>query len=143
MVLDRRLVHAQRNADRLRHCAQYLPEGGAVTLLPPRIPKKAKRASRWRSQAHCNFVRSHACCACGSMTAIEVAHVRLGSHAGMGQKPDDWNTVSLCRDCHAEQHRIGEQTFWRGRRLDELLTAFQGSSPRSREIQDARRDRGL
>jgi hypothetical protein len=28
-------------------------------MLPARIPKKPKRSTRWRSQAHCNFVRSH------------------------------------------------------------------------------------
>jgi hypothetical protein len=57
--------------------------------LPPRIPKKAKRATRWRSQAHLAFVRSFACANCGSMVSIEAAHVRLGSGAGMGTKPDD------------------------------------------------------
>lgn len=111
--------------------------------LPPRIPKKPKRASRWRSQAHCSFVRSHACSCCGSTAGIEVAHVRIGSGAGIGQKPDDWNTVSLCRDCHARQHREGERTFWAGTPLSELLGAFQKASPRAREIADAKRERGL
>jgi hypothetical protein len=75
-------------------------------MLPQRIPKPKKRATRWRSQAHCNFVRSHGCsvAACHGVP-IEVAHVRNGSGAGMGQKPDDWRTASLCRYHHAEQHR--------------------------------------
>lgn len=30
--------------------------------LPRRIPRPAKRSTRWRSQAHLNFVRSHECC---------------------------------------------------------------------------------
>ena len=84
-------------------------------MLPPRIPKVPKRATRWRSAAHCNFVRSHACSACHSTAAIEVAHVRLGSGAGMGQKPDDHRTVSLCHECHSRQHRLGEATFWQGK----------------------------
>ena len=110
--------------------------------LPARIPRKAKRATRWRSQAHCNFVRSHACSNCGSMAGIEVAHVRLGSGAGIGQKPDDWNTVSLCRDCHAKQHSVGERTFWAGRDLDALVWAFVKASPKRREIEDTIRERG-
>ena len=113
-------------------------------MLPRRIPKPAKRSSRWRSAAHCNFVRSHACCNCWSDVAIEVAHVRLGSGAGMGQKPDDWRTVSLCRECHQAQHRVGEQTFWGNRKRDlgfdveALIEAFCKASPKAREIREAR-----
>jgi hypothetical protein len=68
------------------------------------------------------------------MTAIEVAHVRIGSQAGVGQKPDDFRTVSLCRDCHAEQHRVGERTFWKDRPLNQLLAAFCANSPKRFEI---------
>lgn len=113
-------------------------------MLPPRIPKKPKRASRWRSQAHCTFVRSHACCMCGSTAAIEVAHVRVRSGAGMGQKPDDWNTVSLCgtpNGCHARQHREGELTFWAGKDVSALIAAFIAASPKRREIEQAQRER--
>jgi hypothetical protein len=104
-------------------------------MLPRKIPRPAKRASRWRSQAHCNFVRSHACSVCDSAAGIEVAHVRNGSGAGMGQRPDDWRTVSLCRDCHATQHRVGEQTFWRGLEVEKLIAAFCKASPKSYEIE--------
>lgn len=58
--------------------------------LPRRIPKKAKRSERWRSQAHCTFVRNHECCVPGcSARPIEVAHVRRGSDGGTGRKPSD------------------------------------------------------
>ena len=117
-----------------------------MTFLPPRIPKKAKRASRWRSQAHCNFVRSHACSNCGGTAAIEVAHVRLGSGTGVGQKPDDFRAVSLCRDCHSQQHRIGEATFWTKvarRDPDALIHAFNRASPKRHEIEAVMRERGL
>lgn len=113
-------------------------------MLPPRIPKKAKRESRWRSRKHCDFVRSHACCNCGSMAGIEVAHVRMGSGAGMGQKPDDWRTVSLCGDCHRLQHSHGEPSFWRayakehGCTVEELINAYCKDSPVAREIKEAR-----
>ena len=110
-------------------------------MLPPRIPKKAKRASRWRSQAHASFVRSHACCVCRDTAGIELAHVRNGSGAGVGQKPDDWRTVSLCRDCHAEQHRIGERTFWEDRNVEGLIAAFIKASPKRREIEEAMKER--
>ena len=113
--------------------------------LPPRIPKKTKRATRWRSQAHCNHVRGFACCVPGcDGRPIEVAHIRLGSGAGMGQKPDDWNIVSLCRDHHAEQHRLGERTFWRSvaqRDPWALRDEFIKASPRRSQIEQAMQER--
>jgi len=112
-------------------------------MLPPRLAKKRKRDSRWRSPSHCNFVRSHACSVCGETAGIEVAHVRLGSGAGMSQKPDDWRTVSLCKECHTRQHNIGERTFWAGRDVEALIAAFIAASSKRREIQDAMRERGL
>lgn len=112
-------------------------------MLPPRIPKKAKRSSRWRSPAHCNFVRGHACCACQGTAAIEVAHVRIGSGAGMAQKPDDWHTISLCRECHANQHRVGEVAFeaFHGFSMAEMADAFAKASPKAAEIRAIRQER--
>jgi hypothetical protein len=116
-------------------------------MLPPRIPKKAKRASRWKSQAHRDYVRSHACCKCGSMTAVEFAHVRLGSGAGMGQKPDDFRGISLCHDCHTgaalAQHNVGERTFWRGVDVEGLIAAFIKTSPRRAQIEQEMRERSI
>lgn len=115
-------------------------------MLPPRIPKKPKRESRWRSQAHLTFVRSHQCSVpgCASMP-IEAAHVRLGSGAGLGQKPDDFRAVSLCRDHHAMQHNVGEATFWEiatTQDVESLIAAFCKASPKAREIADEKRARG-
>ncbi|MFT4056883.1 MAG: hypothetical protein QM681_20425 [Novosphingobium sp.] len=116
--------------------------------LPRRIPKAAKRASRWKSTAHRDFVRSHACCNCGSDVAIEVAHVRIGSGAGMGQKPDDWRCVSLCHECHhSDQHLNGERSFWAayklrtGQDVETLLDQFAEASPRAAQIRQAKRER--
>lgn len=103
-------------------------------MLPRRIPKAPKRSTRWRSQAHCNFVRQHACTNCGSVSAIEVAHVRKGSGAGIGQKPSDFRGVSLCRDCHSKQHTVGEDTFWAGRDVEAIINAFCRASPKAAEI---------
>lgn len=109
-------------------------------MLPRRIAKPAKRASRWKSPAHCNFVRSHECCVPGcTRRPIEVAHVRIKSGAGMGQKPDDWDTISLCGGVdghHAEQHLIGETSFERRHGIDmaALASEFAAASPKAADI---------
>lgn len=114
-------------------------------MLPARIRKKPKQASRWRSPAHCNFVRSHACCACGSTAAIEVAHVRNGSRAGIAQKPDDWAVISLCHECHVRQHQMGEKSFeaWAQIDMAHLAQAFAAASPKAGEIRLTQRARAL
>jgi hypothetical protein len=111
-------------------------------MLPKRIPKAQKRATRWRSQAHCNFIRSHECSwnGCGGRP-IEVAHVRLGSGTGLSQKPDDWRTVSLCQFHHAQQHRFGEASFWKGIDVEELIAEFIKASPRRSQIEQEMRER--
>lgn len=67
-----------------------------------------------RLPSHLQWVRGHNCIAADGSCAgkIEAAHVRLGSHAGMGQKPGDDKTVPLCAYHHAYQHAHGEKTFW-------------------------------
>lgn len=128
-----------------------------LATLPPRVPKKAKRASRWKSTAHRDFVRSFACCNCGSMGNREFAHVRLGSGAGMGQRPDDWRGTVLCAGpfanisgglgCHDVQHKIGEESFWRqyherhGQTVEQLIEAFIEASPRRAQIRQEKRER--
>ena len=104
-------------------------------MLPPRIAKRSKRDTRWRSPAHCNFVRSHHCAIAGGMDVpIEVSHVRIGSGAGVGQKPDDHRTVPLCSTHHRRQHEVGERTFWAGIDVEALIDAFCRASPKAAEI---------
>lgn len=121
-------------------------------MLPARAPKKAKRASRWKSQGHRTFVRKEFACAnCGELErAREAAHVRMNSGAGVGQKPDDWRVVALCggpEGCHAEQHRIGEPKFWEnyerahGQDVERLIASFIAASPKRREIEETMRER--
>lgn len=119
-------------------------------MLPARIPKAPKRETRWRSPAHTGFVRSFACAMCGSITNIEAAHVRMGSGAGMGQKPDDWRTVPLCggvAGCHARQHCEGEPEFWRSyekaheQTVERLLDALCAASPKAAEIRRVKQER--
>lgn len=112
-------------------------------MLPKRIPKPAKPDKRYRSPSHCAFVRSHACCRCGKMENIEVAHVRSGTDGGMGFKPGDYWTISLCggaNGCHAIQHRIGEPEFENRYGIDmkALAREFVKASPKRRELEEAR-----
>lgn len=112
--------------------------------LPRRIPKERNRSERWRSPAHCNFVRGHECCVPGCPgRPIEVAHLRNGTDAAMGRKASDWFTISLCRDHHAEQHRIGEPPFQRLHGIDmhALAAEFASASPKAAEIRRAKMER--
>lgn len=68
--------------------------------------------------------------------------MRIGSGAGISQKPDDWRTVSLCQAHHSRQHEVGEQSFWRGMDIEQLIADFIASSPKRREIEQAQRERG-
>ena len=117
-------------------------------MLPARIRDKeaeregrktANRTARFKSQKHRDYVRTFACVKCNSMSAIEVAHVRLGSDAGMSRKPSDYFTVSLCKPCHTRQHSEGERTFWHGKNVAAIMEAFCQTSPAKREIEAAKR----
>lgn len=70
-------------------------------------------------------------------------HVRRGSGAGVGQKPDDWNTVSGCQGHHAEQHRIGEESFEDRYqiKLASLAAEFAAASPKAAEIRRIQQER--
>ena len=108
--------------------------------LPRLIFKSEKRETRWRSPAHLKFVRSHHCCVPGcDRMPIEAAHVRMGTGGGMGFKPADYWTVSLCGGVeghHSEQHRIGEKTFSAKYNIDlrALAEEFCKASPKRAEI---------
>lgn len=114
-------------------------------MLPRRQAKKPKRSTRWRSQAHLSFVRSFHCALPGCQgMPIEAAHVRIGSGAGMGEKPHDWRAVPLCKFHHDAQHHQGEQTFWQAyasaseQTVDQLIEELCRASPKAREIKEAR-----
>ena len=109
-----------------------------MTFLPPRIKRDSGRKDAGkRSPAHRAWVRGHACSACGSISGIECAHVRVGTDGGMGHKPSDRWCISLCKDCHSRQHQIGEQSFERehGINLRELAAAFFRASPHRQKLE--------
>lgn len=101
------------------------------------------KVKRWIKPKHRDFVRGHACSACGSTISIEVAHIRIGTDGGTGLRPSDYYTVSLCKLCHAEQHTIGERTFWENAGIDPhaMAEAFAKASPCAREIAEHKRSR--
>lgn len=105
--------------------------------LPNRVSRKSDRADQERrSPAHRAWVRGFACCACGSTTTIECAHVRTGTDGGMGMKPSDRWCISLCKDCHARQHSLGETTFADMHQIDmrKLAMEFFAASPHRRKL---------
>lgn len=65
----------------------------------------------------------------------------------MGQKPDDWRTVPMCKPCHTLQH-TGERTFWddyakrEGHGYEAVIDALCKDSPVAREIAQLRREQG-
>jgi len=85
---------------------------------------KPKPHLRRRPQ-HLAFVRQLPCVACGKAAPSEAAHVRSGTHGGVGVKSGDRYAVPLCIACHARQHRIGELTFWSALGIDPLNVALR------------------
>lgn len=59
----------------------------------------------------------------------------------MGQKPDDFRTVSLCQFHHSQQHRLGEVTFWKGFDVEGMIADFIKASPRRAQIEQEMRER--
>lgn len=108
-------------------------------MLPARIDRKShKQDAGKRSPAHRSWVRGFACCTCGSQVAIECAHVRTGTGGGMGVKPSDRWCISLCKDCHTEQHHIGETSFAKKHKIDlkALADEFARKSPHWPKLKD-------
>lgn len=111
-------------------------------MMIRKLPKKPKRETRFRSQRHLNHVRQHACVNCDAEAPIEAAHVRLGSGAGIGQKPHDYYAVPLCKACHQSQHTQGERTFWHGKDVQAIMGELIRTSPVRREIEAHRAEQG-
>ena len=101
-------------------------------MLPPMLPKKKHRTTRVRCQSHLAWVRKHRCCVPGCMgDEIQAAHVRSSCDGGMGQKPGDQWTISLCLWHHMQQHEEGEPIFQKIHGIDMIALAkeFAAKSP--------------
>ncbi len=61
----------------------------------------------------------------------------------MSQKPDDWNTISLCRMHHSQQHNVGERSFEKlyGIDMASLADELAKASPKAMEIRQAKKER--
>jgi len=108
--------------------------------LPARLKDDHfKPKPRIKSTAHRDWVRGHYCSVPGcQLMPIEVAHVRVGTGGGMALKPSDACVLSLCRDHHAEQHRVGERTF-EGRygfQMIDKAREFYRASPHKSKLDD-------
>jgi hypothetical protein len=49
---------------------------------------------------------------CGALLKVTAHHERFGISGGMGIKPADTQTLSLCLRCHGLRHQMGFDTFW-------------------------------
>ena len=106
--------------------------------FPKRLERdrSAARAQR-QCPAHRAWVRRHHCCVPGcDKLPIECAHVHRNTDGGMGLKPSDRWTISLCRGHHIEQHQMGEQAFETRHGIDmrELASEFARRSPHRRKL---------
>ena len=110
-----------------------MPELRFPSLLPPKPRKHTRRTCA----AHRAWVRRHRCSVRGCRRLpIECAHVRGGTDGGMGLKPSDKWTISLCQHHHLEQHAIGEHEFEAKYDIDmrQLAIEFATRSPYLQEI---------
>jgi hypothetical protein len=101
-------------------------------IVLPEKRQQPKRVSDRSFPAHRAWVRRHHCSVPGcQLEPIECAHVRRGSDGGMAMKPSDRWSISLCREHHAEQHRIGEPAFEARHGIDmhALAESFASRSP--------------
>ena len=100
--------------------------------FPGWLPSEPRKTTSRRCAAHRAWVRRHRCSVPGcSRLPIECAHVRTGTDGGLGLKPSDKWTISLCRLHHLEQHAIGERDFEAKYDLDlrQLAVEFASRSP--------------
>jgi hypothetical protein len=115
-------------------------------MLPPRIKRKSDKADIGkRSPAHRAWVRGHQCSISGCTDRpIECAHVRRANNSGMGFKPSDAFTLSLCKAHHAESH-AGESTFEAKHKIDLMALAreFYFASPHRHKLDNPWGSEGL
>lgn len=100
--------------------------------FPAQLPREQRKKTSRTCAAHRNWVRRHRCSVPGcTQLPIECAHVRSGTDGGLGIKPSDKWTISLCRAHHHEQHEIGERAFETKYEvnLTELAVEFARRSP--------------
>ena len=96
-----------------------------ISRIPRMVARSKPKPEFRRHGQHLAFVKLLSCVACGKAAPSEAAHVRLGTDGGVGIKPSDRYSVSLCTSCHELQHRFGELRFWSVLRIDPLNVALR------------------
>ena len=71
-----------------------------------------------RMPKYLKYIRTLPCVICNDHTTTEAAHVRFIAPCGVGLKPSDEFTLPLCGAHHREQHRRGEELWWKSKGLD-------------------------
>ena len=117
-------------------------------MLPRRKPKERSKpyAGPLRCPGHLAYVRGFMCAveSDSCQGPIEAAHLRLGTHTGIGQKPSDDMAIPLCRHHHAEAHQ-GEATFQGRHRLNwaKMAAELARRSPAWQRMLAKRKAEGL
>ena len=96
-----------------------------ISRIPRMVARSKPKPEFRRRGQHLAFVKLLSCVACGKAAPSEAAHVRLGTDGGVGIKPSDRYSVSLCTSCHELQHRFSELRFWSVLRIDPLNVALR------------------
>jgi len=116
--------------DRPRRLTPPAAPGALLKRFAAPAPRPRK-AEAERDPAYLALVRQCPCLCCG-MEPSEAAHIRFASAAfgkasGLGKKPEDRWTLSLCAGCHRlardAQHNRNEQEFWHALGINPLITA--------------------
>ena len=63
-----------------------------------------------RDEAYLNTLRGEPCLVC--RRGAEAHHLLYVGEHGTGMRPGDNWAVPLCRDCHSELHRYGDEKTW-------------------------------
>jgi len=68
---------------------------------------------------------THACCACGLDDDTTVPHHlrEFAPDTGVGTKPDDYDVVPLCYDCHQTLEDNPSKEFWEDKPVDPIAVA--------------------
>ena len=81
------------------------------------------KIERIRSRCHLDYIRRLPCVACLAQPS-EAAHIRTAANSGVGVKPGDNCTISLCNACHRKAHQTGHSVIGANESLLELANAL-------------------
>ena len=84
-----------------------------MSLIRSTHPRQLGKQPRMEDPAYLESAQGRSCEAMGPHQGDVVAcHIRAGSMAGKGRKPDDWRTVFMCVKCHADQEANPGMKWW-------------------------------